>query len=577
MPPTASHGAVDRIDRRLGFLFAAFLALLLLAAGRAAYLGLFRSAALSAAANEQQVQRVTIPAVRGTITDRNGVALALSESADEVIADPLLIADPHRAAAQLAPLLGLDARRVFAALTKSRTQYSPIADNVPTAAGSRIIKLGINGISLKPVERRIYPRDTAAAQVLGWVGAGGAGSGGLEYEFNHKLAGVGGLRRVVTDPYGQALEVDNVRRMQTGKTLRLTISAPLQAEVEQVLAGVGAQYRPVGATAIVANPQNGQILALGNWPAMNSNDVGATPFAATENQAVGMSYEPGSTFKAITVAGALQDGLVTPATTFDVPPDLAPYGHVITDAEAHGYETLSVADILKVSSNIGADLIAQRMGQNNFGSWVNRFGFGRPTGVDLPGEQRGIVPPVSQYSGLSIYNLPFGQGLEVTPMQMVQAYSAIADGGILHRPEIVESVGGKAVRRPAGRRIISSQVAGELRDMLRGVFGDGGTASGAQIPGYDLAGKTGTANIAINGHYSNTEFVASFIGMVPASNPKLVVAVVVNRPQNAIYGGTVAAPAFQKIVSWAVPYLGINPCPAPCPGSAQNPVTASHP
>ena len=577
MPPTASRRTADQIDRRVGILFVGFLALLVLAAGRAAYLGLFRSAALSAAANEQQVERVTIPAVRGTITDRNGVVLALSESADDVIADPMLITDPRQVAARLAPMLGLGGQRVLAALTKTGTGYSPIADDVPTATGSQIIKLGINGISLKPVERRVYPRNTAAAQVLGWVGGGGGGGGGLEYEFNRQLAGANGLRKVVTDPYGQALEVDNVRKMQTGRTLRLTISAPLQAEVEQVLAGVGSQYSPVGATAIVANPQNGQILALGNWPSMNSNDVGATPFDATENQAVGMSYEPGSTFKAITVAGAMQDGLVTPDSTFDVPPDLAPYGHVITDAEAHGYETLSVADILKVSSNIGADLIAQRMGQTNFASWVNRFGFGSRTGVDLPGEQRGVVPPVSQYSGLSIYNLPFGQGLEVTPMQMVQAYDAIANGGILHSPQIVESVGGRDVRRPRGKRVISSSVAAELRDMLRGVFGDGGTASGAQIPGYDLAGKTGTANIAVNGHYSNTEFVASFIGMVPASDPKLVVAVVVNQPQNAIYGGTVAAPAFQKIVSWAVPYLGINPCPAPCPASAQNPVAASTP
>jgi cell division protein FtsI (penicillin-binding protein 3) len=577
MPPTANRRAIDQIDRRVGILFAAFLTLLVLAAGRAAYLGLFRSAALSAAANEQQVERVTIPAVRGTITDRSGVVLALSESADDVIADPMLITDPRQAAAQLAPLLGVGGHQVLAALTKSGTGYSPIADNVPTATGSRIMKLGINGISLNPVERRVYPRDTAAAQVLGWVGGNGAGGGGLEYEFNHQLAGVGGLRRVVTDPYGQALEVDNLRKMQTGKTLRLTISAPLQAEVDQVLAGVGAQYRPVGATAIVADPQNGQILALGSWPSMNSNDVGATPFDATEDQAIGMSYEPGSTFKAITVAGALQDGVVTPDTTFDVPPDLDPYGHVIQDAEAHGYETLSVADILKVSSNIGADLIAQREGQNNFASWVDRFGFGKPTRVALPGEQRGIVPPASQYSGLSIYNLPFGQGLEVTPMQMVQAYDAIADGGILRSPQIVESVGGGAVGRPAGKRIISSNVAAELRDMLRGVFGDGGTASGAQIPGYDLAGKTGTANIAVDGKYSSTEFVASFIGMVPASNPKLVVAVVVNQPQGAIYGGTVAAPAFQKIVSWAVPYLGINPCPAPCPASADNSVTASTP
>jgi cell division protein FtsI/penicillin-binding protein 2 len=577
MPPTASRSSIDQIDRRVGVLFVAFVALLVIAAGRAAYLGLFRSSALTARANEQQVEHVTIPAVRGTITDRDGVVLALSESADDVIADPLLITHPEHVAAQLAPLLALSEHRVLVALTKPRTGYSPIADDVPAAIGTKVSNLGINGISLQPIERRVYPRDTAAAQVLGWVGGGGAGGGGLEYEFNHRLSGTNGLRRVVTDPYGQALAVNNVRPMRSGETLKLTISAPLQADVEQVLAGVGAEYRPVGATAIVANPQNGQILALGNWPSMNSNDVGATAFSATEDQAVGMSYEPGSTFKAITVAGALSDGLITPDTPFEVPPYLDPYGQVIQDAENHGYETLPVWKILQVSSNIGADLIAQKMGANNFSSWVSRFGFGRYTGVDLPGEQRGIVPTVAQYSGLSMYNLPFGQGLEVTPMQMVQAYDAIANGGILRAPQLVAAVGGKTAPENPGKRIITTHVAAELRNMLRGVFGDGGTASGAQIPGYDLAGKTGTANIAVHGHYSNTEFVASFIGMVPASDPKLLVAVVVNQPQGAIYGGTVAAPAFQKIVSWAVPYFGINPCPAPCPASAMNSVTMSTP
>jgi cell division protein FtsI/penicillin-binding protein 2 len=357
----------------------------------------------------------------------------------------------------------------------------------------------------------------------------------------------------------------------------LTISAPLQSEVEQVLARVGAEYSPKAATAIVMNPDTGQILALGNWPAMNSNDVGATPLQSTEDYAVGLSYEPGSTFKAITVAGALQDGLVTPSTEFDIPPYLDPYGRMITDAEDHGYEWLTVAGILKYSSNIGADLIGQKMGASNFSSWVNRFGFGRPTGVELPGEQDGFILPLSQYSGVSMFNLPFGQGQEVTPIQMAAAYSAIADGGILRTPQIVQSIGGHRAAEPKGKRVISPAVAAELRDMLRGVFADGGTASGAAIQGYDMAGKTGTAQIAVDGKYSSTEFVASFIGMVPASNPKLVVAVVVDQPNGEIYGGSVAAPAFQTIVGWAVPYFGINPCPAPCPASAMDAATPSTP
>jgi cell division protein FtsI (penicillin-binding protein 3) len=275
--------------------------------------------------------------------------------------------------------------------------------------------------------------------------------------------------------------------------------------------------------------------------------------------AVGDSYEPGSTFKAVTVAGALQDGVVTPTTEIDIPPVLQVADRQIHDAEAHGYETLNVAQVLKVSSNIGADEIGMRLGAARFDDWVHRFGFGAKTGIDLPGEQDGIVLHSWQYSGSSMGNLPMGQGESVTPIQMATAYSAIANGGILRPPHIVQAIGGKSQPVPAGHRIISSQTAAEVRDMLRGVLADGGTASGAAIPGYDLAGKTGTANVVVNGKYSSTEYIASFIGMVPASAPKLVVAVMVDEPQGSIYGGSVAAPAFQKIVGWAVPHLGISP------------------
>jgi cell division protein FtsI (penicillin-binding protein 3) len=200
-----------------------------------------------------------------------------------------------------------------------------------------------------------------------------------------------------------------------------------------------------------------------------------------------------------------------------------------------------------------------RLGATRFDYWVHRFGFGARTGVDVPGEQTGIVKRVAQYSGSSMGNLPIGQGESVTPIQMAAAYSAIANGGILRSPHIVQSIGVKAEPLPAGHRIISANTAAEVRDMLRGVLADGGTASGAAIPGFDLAGKTGTANVVVDGKYSSTEYIASFIGMVPASDPKLVVAVMVDEPQGSIYGGSVAAPAFQKIVGWAVPHFGISP------------------
>jgi cell division protein FtsI (penicillin-binding protein 3) len=548
------------IDRRVGLLFVGFLVLLAVALTRATYLGAFKAGSLQRVASNQQIVETQIPATRGVITDRDGVQLAISQSAADVIADPFLIVHKLAAAQKLSAVLHTPMLTVLAQLSR-RTGYMPLARQISTAQAKQVAQLKIDGITTSPDTKRIYPRSWAASQVLGGVNSKG-GDSGLEYYYNRQLTGTAGERKVVFDARNQPISIDESKPMRSGKTLKLTIDAALQDQVEQVLAGVGAQYSPKGATAIAMNPDTGAILALANWPRVNANNPGGAPPSADKDQAVQFNYEPGSTFKAITVAGALQDGVVTPTTPIGIPSVLQVADRQIHDAESHGDETLSVAQILKVSSNIGADLIGGRLGAKRFAYWVHRFGFGSPTGVDLPGEQQGIVLPVSKYSGSSMGNLPMGQGESVTPIQMATAYSAIANGGILRAPHVVSSVGGKAQPLPGGRRVISAATAAELRDMLRGVLADGGTASGADIPGYDLAGKTGTANVVVNGKYSDTEYVASFIGMVPASDPKLVVAVMVDEPQGSIYGGSVAAPAFQKIVGWAVPYLGINPDPS---------------
>ena len=555
------------IDRRVGLIFVAFLSLLGAAVVRAVYLGVVRADSLQQAAVSQQITNVPIPATRGAITDRNGVELALSESAADIVADPYLIkrGNPMLMAQTMAPLLHMPVLKVLTTITKPHTGYVVVAREVTPATAQSILALKfdskpINGITSIPDVKRVYPRDSTAAQVLGGVyGTSGAGDAGLEYQYNKFLSGQAGERRIVNDAIHQPISIDEVRPMHSGKTVQLTLDAALQNEVEQVLAGVGEQYSPRAATAIAMNPDTGAILALANWPRVNANDPSAVRSADDRDHAVADSYEPGSTFKAITVAGALQDGVVTPSTPFDVPPVLQVADRQIHDAESHGYETLSTAQILKVSSNIGADLIGMRLGANRFSYWVQKFGFGSTTGSDIPGEQTGIVLPVSKYSGSSMGNLPMGQGESVTPIQMATAYSAIANGGILRPPHIVESIGGKAEALPAGHRIISANTAASVRDMLRGVLADGGTASGAAIPGFDLAGKTGTANVVVDGKYSSSEYIASFIGMVPASAPKLVVAVMVDEPQGSIYGGSVAAPAFQKIVGWAVPHFGISP------------------
>jgi cell division protein FtsI/penicillin-binding protein 2 len=542
------------IDRRIGVLFIAFIALLGIALARATYLGSVRAGSLERAAATQQVSNVVVPAPRGAITDRSGAELAISQSADDVVADPYLIKDPVSASAELSAAIGMPRLTVLGRITRRHTGYVLLAHLVPSARAQAIANLHIAGINLVPEMRRVYPRGSEAAQVVGGVHGDGTGAGGIEYQYNNVLEGTNGLRRIVSDAIGQAISIDDPRPTDPGKTVALTIDSGLQQEVERVLAQVGTTYSPKSATAIAVNPINGSILALANWRSPSADST-----AGPDDLAIGLNYEPGSTFKAITVAGALQDGLVTPSSTFDVPPVLQVADRQIHDAESHGYETLSVAKILKVSSNIGADLIGMKLGASRFNYWVRRFGFGARTGVDLPGEQSGIVLRLSQYSGSSMANLPFGQGESVTPMQMVAAYDAIANGGILRAPHVVQSVGGKPQPLPPGHRIISPTTASELRAMLRGVFADGGTASGAEIRGYDMAGKTGTANIAIGGHYSDSAYVASFIGMVPTDHPRLLVAVVVNQPQGSIYGGSVAAPAFQQIVGWAVPYLGLPP------------------
>jgi cell division protein FtsI (penicillin-binding protein 3) len=547
------------VDRRIGLVFLAFLGLLGVAVMRATYLGAVQAGSLRHAAATQQVTKVTLPAERGSITDRNGIELAISQSADDIAADPYLIKDPLAVSRQLAPLLGKSETTLLTALSKRHTGFVYLAHLVPGDQAAAIADLHIDGLTMIPQIRRVYPRAWAASQVLGDVGWSDRGLSGIEYRYNNALRGSDGDRTIVNDAIGQPISIDDVRATHPGKTVELTIDAALQDEVEQVLAGVGAQYSPRGATAIVMNPNTGEVLALANWPRVNANDPSGAPSYANEDRAVSFNYEPGSTFKTITIAGALQDGAVTPNTDFGVPSVLQVADRQIHDAENHGDETLSVADILRVSSNIGADEIGMKLGPRRFDYWVHRFGFGAPTGVDLPGEEHGIVLHASQYSGSSMGNLPIGQGESVTPIQMAAAYSAIANGGILRPPHVVEAIGAKAMPAPRGRRIISATAAAELRTMLQGVFADGGTASGAAIPGYDLAGKTGTANEVVNGQYSSTAYAASFIGFVPTNHPRLLVAVMVDRPQGAIYGGSVAAPAFQKIVGWAVPYFGISP------------------
>jgi cell division protein FtsI/penicillin-binding protein 2 len=542
-------------------LFGTFFLLLVAAAGRTFYLGSLHSSALRKAASDQQLTYEPLPAQRGTITDRNGVDLAISEPAQEISATPYLIKNPLEAAAHLAPLLGQSQTQVLARLSE-HSGFVYLDRALPAAQARALLKLKLEGISATPTMRRVYPRGTLAAQVLGTVGTEGKGLAGLEYSLQGLLAGRSGERRVVSDALGQPVSISDVHRELPGAKVTLTLDANIQQRSEGVLAAVGRVFHPKDATAIVMDPRSGAILAMANWPQVNANDPAAAPADATENRAVSFNYEPGSTFKAVTVSAALQEGLITPNTGFEIPDQIQVADRTIHDDTEHPGESLTTAQILAQSSNVGAIKIGLLEGAPRFSQWVHRFGFGAPTGVELPGEESGIVLPLSQYSGSSMGNLPIGQGESVTPLQMATAYAAIANGGILRTPHIVAAVNGHPTREPHGRRVISTTTAAELRTMLEGVLAPGGTASEVSIPGYRLAGKTGTANKVnpATGEYSTSAYVASFMGFAPAADPKLLCAVIVDEPQlGSIYGGVVAAPAFGQIMSFALPYVGIPP------------------
>ncbi len=549
------------LQNRVGLLFAAFFALLVLAAGRTLYLGVLHSAALRKVARTQQVTEESVPAQRGTITDRDGVILATSEPADDISATPYQVKEPLRAANLLAPLLDRSRTQVLTDLSEHRG-FVYLAHALPAAQAHAVRALNIPGLAETPTMRRVYPRGALAGQVLGTVSSEGRALAGLEYSDNSLLGGLTGERRVVSDAIGQPISITDVHSERPGARVALTLDANIEQRTEAVLGAVGRVFNPRVATAIVMNPRNGSILAMANWPQLNPNAHSVASLSALENRAVSFNYEPGSTFKVVAVSGALESGLITPQTSFNIPDQIQVANRVIHDAEEHPEENLTTAEILAQSSNVGAIKIGALEGAERFNTWVHKYGFGAPTGVDLPSEERGEALPLDKYSGSSMGNLPIGQGELVTPIQMATAYAAIANGGVLRTPHIIQSIDGRAVPTPVGHRVISATTAAELREMLRGVLAPGGTAHEVSIPGYQLAGKTGTASKVDpqTGQYSETAYVASFIGFAPASNPKLLCAVIVDEPQTgSIYGGTVAAPAFGQIMGFALPYLGIAP------------------
>jgi len=544
------------VERRIGLLFAAFLLCFVAIAARALWLQGVQGAELASEAAYQQTDVVTVPGLRGSLLDRFGNPLAVSEDAKTIFATPYQVKQPRRTAAKLASILELEESEVLASLTEG-SGFSYVARKVDLPRAARVARLQLPGIGELPDSRRTYPQGGLGAQAVGAVGDEGQGLSGLELGEEGALRGVDGERRVVMDALGEPIRLETIGEASDGEDIRLTLDPAIEKQAESVLAEVGETYSPQGATAIVMDPRSSELLAMANWPPVDPTDLSSVDPDDLINRATGFTYEPGSTFKAFTVAAALEGGLVTPSSGFTLPPTLQVADRVIEESHPRGTATMSVAEILAHSSNVGAVTIGLQIGSERFSRWIERFGFGRPTGVRFPAEERGIVPALEDYSGSTMGNLPLGQGLAVAPMQMVAGYAAIANGGFLRRPRLIERIGEEALPAPRGKRVISTAVAADVRAMLEGVLAAGGTASEVSVPGYSLAGKTGTSQVAEDGTYSETKYVASFIGFAPADDPRLLVAVIVDQPQGEIYGGAVAAPAFGKIAAFALPYLGV--------------------
>jgi cell division protein FtsI (penicillin-binding protein 3)/stage V sporulation protein D (sporulation-specific penicillin-binding protein) len=525
---------------------------------RAAWIQTVRASSLGAQAQAQTKANLVLPAGRGTIYDRLGTPLAIGEQATDVIADPLQISDPRHEARVAAKVLGLPVKPLFQQLSDRSRGFVYVQRKAAPSRATALQKRHLAGFTFQPAERRVYPQDTVAAPVLGYAGTDNKGLAGLEVELNKQLSGTPGSATVVRDALGQTVNTTQHRAAEDGRDVFLTLDSHIQANAEQVLEQTVRQWHAKDATAIVLDPRTGAVLALAQEPGYNANDTPAAAHPLTIDHAVTDVFEPGSVFKVVTVGGALSEHKVTPQTAFTLPYSIQVADRKVHDAELRPTERMTVAQILQRSSNVGAVTIAERyLGETGLKKWMARFGFGRRTGIDFPGESKGLLP--SYWSGSTIGNVPIGQGVSVTSIQLASVYAAIANGGEWIQPHLLDHVVGEQAPQLRRRRILAPGVDAELRTMLKGVVSDQGTAQLAQVPGYTVAGKTGTAQKPGPNGYIPGAYVATFVGMVPESNPRLVVLVSVDEPRGGIYGGTVAAPAFERIASFDLQYLEVPP------------------
>jgi cell division protein FtsI (penicillin-binding protein 3) len=528
------------------------------------------SSVYASEASKQYLQSVTLPATRGEIVDRNGAALAASVDARDITADPLLAktsttTNPGAMAQQLSPLLGID-RAVLATDLTGKGRFVYLARAVSPATATAVLKLKLPGVRAETTKKRVYPNGDLAANVVGFVGTDGTGLGGLEYEYQHTLAGkdgklteqVGHNGTVIPDGTGTGSAA------VPGQGIQLTIDNDIQWKAQQALGAAVAQTGAEGGTVIVMQPRTGQILAMASAPTFDPAHAATTPAADLGNPAVSDVFEPGSTNKVITMAAAIDAGVLTPESPIDVPPTLNRAGEVFHDAETHGEEHLTLAGVLAESSNIGTILASERIGTTKLYDYLRAFGLGQHTGLNFPGESKGLLDDPSKWSGSQRYTIPFGQGISVNALQVASVYATIANGGMRVTPSLVKAtIGADGSLTPAAAptqtRVVSESTAKQVESMLEAVTTDQGTAPEARIDGYRVAGKTGTAQRVDPSCGCYRGYTASFVGFAPADDPQLVVLVVLDNPIRGHYGGAVAAPVFKDVMSFALESEKIPP------------------
>jgi len=547
-------------DRRLRILLAVFAVVFAVTLARAAWLQTVQASDLAGKGASQQRETITVPAGRGTIFDSAGVQLAIGEQATTVYANPREITNPRLVAAAAAAALGVDANALYPQLADRSKAFVYVDREADPTKAAALKARHLRGLGFYPEERRFYPLGPVAAQVVGFAGIDDKGLAGMELERDATLSGRTGEETVIKDPYGRVVDVLNSVPERDGHNVYLTIDHTIQSEAETALRSAVAQWHAKRATAVVLEPRTGDVLAMATAPGFDANTFANVSAEYQRNSPVTDVYEPGSTFKLVTVAAALSEHLVTATTPFFLPYSIQVADKWIHDAEPRGPETMTVGEILARSSNVGAVTLAQHVGATSLSHWISRFGFGRDTGIDFPGESPGIVLPRDKWYGSAVGTIPIGQGIAVTPIQLAAAYAAVANHGLWTTPHIVDHVTGGSAPHVEHRRVLSPAIARELMAMLVNVVAEG-TGTLAHVPGYNVAGKTGTANKPDprTGGYSTTKYVASFVGIVPATAPRLVILVTVDEPQGAFFGGTVAAPVFQQIARFALQYLNVPP------------------